>query len=92
MANKVDLAHLQAIADAMAGGTNQAVSDEEGDKEYEQTMDYREMMKNQANQAIDENFGDELVIPLPKEVFDRTYKACKHEHIFLQKYELGILE
>ena len=25
MANKVDLAHLQAIADAMAGGTNQAV-------------------------------------------------------------------
>ena len=41
-------------------------SDEEGDKEYEQTMDYREMMKNQANQAIDENFGDELVIPLPE--------------------------
>ena len=25
MANQVDLAHLQAIADAMAGGTNQAV-------------------------------------------------------------------
>jgi len=62
-------------------------SDDEGDKEYNQTMDYREMMKNQANQAIDENFGDELVIPLPEEVFDRTYKACKHEHIFLQKYE-----
>ena len=41
-------------------------SDDEGDKEYEQTMDYREMMKNQANQAIDENFGDELVIPLPE--------------------------
>ena len=34
--------------------------------QYEQIMDYREMMKEQANQAIDEDFGDMLVIPIPE--------------------------
>ena len=41
-------------------------SDDEDMNQYEQTMDYREMMKDQANQAIDENFGDMLVIPIPE--------------------------
>ena len=41
-------------------------SDDEEMNQYEQTMDYREMMKEQANQAIDEDFGDMLVIPIPE--------------------------
>lgn len=73
----------------MAGGTNNAVGsdDDEGTKELNQTMDYRDLMKNQANMGIDDDFGDMLVLPLPEEVFDHTYKACKNEYVFLQKYE-----
>ena len=35
-------------------------------KEMPQAMDYRELMKNQNNMGIDDDFGDMLVIPLPE--------------------------
>ena len=41
-------------------------SDDEDAKEYEQTMDYRELIKNKVDQAIDEDFGEMLNIPLPE--------------------------
>ena len=130
MANKVDLSHLQQIADAMASGTNNAVryvtvkstlwglerqsgrdrpgvldhggpkfclqkffsDDEDENKDREQTMELRELMKNQNKMTIDEDFGDELKIPLPEDIMDWTFKGVQKENVYLQKYELGIHE
>ena len=55
-------------------------------------MELRELMKNQNKMTIDEDFGDELKIPLPQEIMDWTYKGFEKQNVYIQKYELGIHE
>ena len=66
--------------------------DEDENKDREQTMELRELMKNQNKMTIDEDFGDELKIPLPEDIMDWTFKGVLKENVYLQKYELGIHE